>query len=200
MPARIVGDGTQSTTQLQVDSASPTAKTIEDTFVVTANSVALTPLAAASHATTSHTALVRTARRVGAAVSTEAELRAALTDGATVDLTADIYLTAVLAIARHTGIILNGHGFKVDGQRAVQCFALTASSEVTINGLTITNCAADSGAGLSVSYSTAFLNGCALTGNVASYAGGAVYAIGSNIDLSGCTLTGNSAGDRKSVV
>ena len=52
-------------------------------------------------------------------VSTQAQLTSALVTGNTVDLAADIYLSSTITITGLTSLVINGHGYKVDGQSSV---------------------------------------------------------------------------------
>lgn len=141
-------------------------------------------------------------------VSTEAELVAGIASAATLDLVADIYLTSTVKIASVTGLVINGHGFKVDGQNNVRCFSIVGHSgdptEVTFNNLAIAHgsCnvakgqSCDFGGGFLVELARLTMNACNLTDNFASYYGGGIFICShSNVTLSGCTATGNVVGE-----
>jgi len=62
---------------------------------------------------------------------------ALLTDGASVRITADIFLTSTISVSYVTGVIIDGQGlYKIDGQSTHQCLRIW-SAQVTFKGLTI---------------------------------------------------------------
>ena len=79
-------------------------------------------------------------------VSTQSELNSALASGATIELAANIALTATVNsgagvyISGKTGLVIDGMGlYEVNGQNARRCFYITGHSEVALQGLTVTN-------------------------------------------------------------
>jgi hypothetical protein len=80
-----------------------------------------------------------TQRRMVTVVSDETALNNALSNFAEIKLAAHIMLTAPIAISGLTGVVINGNGFKVDGNNAVRCFKVEVGAEVFFFNLTITN-------------------------------------------------------------
>jgi len=83
-------------------------------------------------------ALVPVTEAVAVSVSTEAGLHAAIVAGNTVELAADIDLSAPISIDGITGLVIDGNGHKIDGQGRVRCFYINNGAEVKINKLKVT--------------------------------------------------------------
>ena len=80
-------------------------------------------------------------------VSTQSDLIAALANGNTINLSNDIYLTSSGSVASEktgiiirgiTGLIINGNGFKLDGQNSVRCLYIGDQSDVSFTNLNVT--------------------------------------------------------------
>jgi hypothetical protein len=82
---------------------------------------------------------LKPAQRALATVNTAGALQVAIASGATIDIAADLLLTSSIAISGITDLVINGNGFKVDGQGSVRCFIIDGASAVTISDLIITN-------------------------------------------------------------
>ena len=52
-------------------------------------------------------------------VTTQEELQAAIADDTTIEVAADIYLSSEIDIDGITGLVINGNGYKIDGQGSV---------------------------------------------------------------------------------
>jgi hypothetical protein len=76
-------------------------------------------------------------------VTTQAELVAALANSVTIVFAADILLTSEVSIDGLTGLVINGKGFKIDGNNAVRCFRIDIGTEVAFANLTITRGSSD---------------------------------------------------------
>lgn len=85
-----------------------------------------------------------TQRRMATTVLNEAALNTALANNAEIELFTDITLTATVTISGLTGLVINGRGYKVDGNNAVICFSVLTDAEVSFIELTITNGYTDS--------------------------------------------------------
>ena len=73
-------------------------------------------------------------------VTTQEEFEAAVASDTTIEVAADIYLSSEIDIDGITGLVINGNGFKIDGQGYVtSCMWIEGGSEVTMNQLTVTN-------------------------------------------------------------
>lgn len=80
-------------------------------------------------------------RRMVTVVSDEATLKDALTnDNAEIELSVAITLTDEIDINGRTGVVMNGNGFKIDGNSSVRCFKIENNAEMSFYNLTITNC------------------------------------------------------------
>jgi hypothetical protein len=77
-------------------------------------------------------------RQMVTAVSDEAAFNTALANSAEIEVWAHITLTATITISGLTGVVINGNGFKVDGNNAVRCFKIQGGAEVSFFNLTIT--------------------------------------------------------------
>ena len=73
-----------------------------------------------------------------AVVTTEADLKANIVDGATISIGADILLTSTVNV-NNTGLSIEGNSFKIDGQEKGNCFYITSGSIVILRNMTITN-------------------------------------------------------------
>jgi hypothetical protein len=71
-------------------------------------------------------------------VSNENDLNAAISNNVTIELLANIALTAPILINGISSLIINGNGFHLDGQTQCQCLNIS-SSEVTLNDVVIMN-------------------------------------------------------------
>lgn len=90
-------------------------------------------------------------RRLTATIVTnEAGLTAALANGATIELAADILLTSTVTIDGLTNLVIDGKGFKIDGNNTVGCVAISNGATVALMDLTITR-------GSTVSWQAPFL-------------------------------------------
>lgn len=78
----------------------------------------------------------RTRRRLITTVSDENAFKNALDTDAEIELAVDIVLSATVTISGLTGVVINGRGFKVDGNSAVRCFNIS-TAEVLFSNLTI---------------------------------------------------------------
>ena len=74
-----------------------------------------------------------------AVVTTEADLKANIVDGATISIGADILLTSTVNVNNVTGLSIEGNSFKIDGQEKGNCFYITSGSIVILRNMTITN-------------------------------------------------------------
>ena len=72
-------------------------------------------------------------------MATQAEFEAGIASDTTMEVTADIDLSSQIEIDGITGLVINGNGYKIDGQGSVRCMMIEGGSEVTINELTVTN-------------------------------------------------------------
>lgn len=130
-------------------------------------------------------------------VSTQTELNNAKSNGAVLELGADIYLTATVSIISITITIDGMDTYKIDGQSTVRCFYVTgsASNVVTFQHLTITNGRTEGGAVYQESGSVVYFIVCTITNNVANNGrGGAFYVNdGAKLYLMNCTASGNTA-------
>jgi predicted outer membrane repeat protein len=74
-------------------------------------------------------------------VSDQQGLQLAIESNTTVILSQDIYLTTSISISNVEGFILNGSGFKVDGQQTVSCFTISTNFGVSVfvHDLSVTN-------------------------------------------------------------
>ena len=71
-------------------------------------------------------------------VSSEQELNSSLADNVTISIEADIYLTFTVEINTIAGLVIEGNGFKIDGQQNISCMKI-ANSSIALNNLTIIN-------------------------------------------------------------
>ena len=70
----------------------------------------------------------------------EEELKANIADDTTIDLAANINLTSSVKIVNTVGLLIEGNGFKVDGQHNGSCFAIhSGSKNIIFRNLTIMN-------------------------------------------------------------
>jgi hypothetical protein len=88
--------------------------------------------------TSSSSTVVALNRLLATTVSTQAELTAALANNARIELGADILLTSEVTINGLTGVVIDGKGFKIDGNNSVRCFNIQNGAEVALTHLTIT--------------------------------------------------------------
>jgi hypothetical protein len=120
----------------------------------------------------------------------------------TINLAADINLTSMIMITNINGLVINGNGFKIDGQSIVRCFSIAgASTNVTMNSLTISNGLATgitptvgSGGALYISdHALVSLNSCSvLNSQSAVLDGGGVYVgESSTLVMNACSLFNN---------
>ena len=72
-------------------------------------------------------------------MTTEADLKANVVDGATISIGADILLTSTVNVNNVTGLSIEGNSFKIDGQEKGNCFYITSGSIVILRNMTITN-------------------------------------------------------------
>jgi hypothetical protein len=148
---------------------------------------------------------------VSAATNTQAAVDAVSVPGALVLVSNGVYqagATVVYGVSNRLAVTkpltmqsVNGpantfiQGYGPIGPNAVRCVYLT--NRAVLSGFTLTNGATLasgyythlSGGGVWCESASAVVTNCVLTGNLASYGGGA-----SGATLNGCTLTGNSAG------
>jgi len=75
-------------------------------------------------------------RRLVTTVSDETAFNNALGTDSEIEMAADIVLAATVTISGLTGVVINGRGFKVDGNSTVRCFYIS-SAEVFFSNLTI---------------------------------------------------------------
>jgi len=71
-------------------------------------------------------------------VTTQAQLTAALANNARIELGADILITSTVSINALTGVVIDGKGFAIDGNNAVQCFNIKQSVELALMNLIVT--------------------------------------------------------------
>ena len=86
----------------------------------------------------SSSSVVVARRRLTTTVTNEAQLTAALANNATIELGANILITSKVTIGVLTGVFIDGKGFEIDGNNAVQCFLIYGAAEVTLKDLIIT--------------------------------------------------------------
>ena len=70
---------------------------------------------------------------------TETELKTYIADGGTISIGADIFLTSTVKLNGVTDLVINGNGYKIDGQNLVLCFIISSGSSVELNELIISN-------------------------------------------------------------
>lgn len=70
---------------------------------------------------------------------TEEQLKASIADDTTISIGADIYITGAVDIQNVISLLIEGRGFKIDGQRKVACFYIGSARNITLNNLTIAN-------------------------------------------------------------
>ena len=155
------------------------------------------------------------------AVTTAAELIAAISNDVTIELAADITLTATgcsgacytqaaISVTSVTGLVINGNGYTIgfgsSSSGNGRAFAIESSSDVTMNDLTIQNSYLYStsqhvfGGAISSRNSVLTMNSCILSnnkvhaasGNWGSARGGAISCSQSTCTLNACTLSENS--------
>ena len=85
----------------------------------------------------------------GWGITTEVALRNSIATNANLQLVSSIDLASEIEIVNKTGLVIDGMGHTLDGQRAVRCFNIL-ESEVTVKDLVIANgvLASSSGAGI----------------------------------------------------
>ena len=99
-------------------------------------------------------------------VDTESDLISSTSSDGFVQLGSTIRLSKTIKISKRDGLILDGNGFAIDGNKSVQCFWIT-ESRVHLNELTITNCYSSyHGGGLLIEDSFLSLMRCIITGNI----------------------------------
>jgi len=144
-------------------------------------------------------------------VSNEFEFKEALKlgDNTVIELTKDIVLDNTIRILGITGVVINGNGFKVEGENAVRCFIIDQGfqydtinghvltdippkgSAVFFNDLTITNC---NGGAVAVANSYASFTSCPFISNNNDDRAGAVKLTKSDASFTSCRFTSNNAG------
>eukprot|EP00613_Pedinella_sp_CCMP2098_P029919 CAMPEP_0171739396 /NCGR_PEP_ID=MMETSP0991-20121206/34220_1 /TAXON_ID=483369 /ORGANISM="non described non described, Strain CCMP2098" /LENGTH=482 /DNA_ID=CAMNT_0012337029 /DNA_START=276 /DNA_END=1723 /DNA_ORIENTATION=+ len=149
--------------------------------------------------------LVSGRRMLTTTVATRAELTSALTNNSVIELAADILMNPVgiegadpilmnsVEIEGLTGVVIDGNGFKLDGNNSVRCLGVIDSA-LTINNIAITRGfkSKDTGGGLFIVNSVVALFRCIITENSA-HAGGGIAIDNSDVRMTWCTITLNSA-------
>jgi hypothetical protein len=153
-------------------------------------------------------------------VSTEAAFVASLANDAFIELASNLILASSISIDGFTGVVVNGSGYKLDGNDLVRCLSIQNNAEAaifdlvitrgfsstkgggvqilaaavaTLTSVTISSSTAVNGGGLYIeASSTATLSLCNFTLNSAALGGG-LCAEDSNVILSLTTFTSNSA-------
>lgn len=104
-----------------------------------------------------------------------------------------------------SGLVINGNGFKVDGNGFYPIFTIGSSSPlkngfsspltsptVTINNLRFENCWGLIGGAMYISSGTVIMNSCSFINNKADFAGGLQIG-GGTVELINCVFDGNEA-------
>ena len=134
----------------------------------------------------------------GGGVANDASTFAAGLSG-TIDL-APYYGAIVIADPTGSVTIDGGGVVTLDVQGASGVVQVAPGTTATLENLTITGGSATSGGGV-VDHGNLTMKDCSLTGNTASYNGGAIYAEGAGeLTIDGCTIERNSAGDGGGIV
>jgi hypothetical protein len=103
-------------------------------------------------------------------VYTQNRLQSLISNYVSLTLGADIYLTSQISIDGIYSLIIDGDGYKIDGQNAVRCIYVAGySTNINLKNLVITN------------------------GNAAEYGGGGLYMTACLVSLSNCSVVVNSA-------
>lgn len=72
-------------------------------------------------------------------VSNENELRNAINDDTSIELTSNIYVNNTIVISNITSLEINGNGFAIDGQSKFRCLNITSSTLVFLHNMTVSN-------------------------------------------------------------
>ncbi len=128
-------------------------------------------------------------------VCDEAHLLAAISGGGTItfDCSGAITLTTPITITANTTIDGSGQDVTISGNHAVRVFKVNYGATLNLNGLTIANGSATSGAGV-LNYGTLALDNSTFSGNSVTCdycTGGGIFNIGA-LSVSNSTFSGNS--------
>jgi hypothetical protein len=128
-------------------------------------------------------------------VSTEAQFRAAYTDGTqtTIDLTASVNLTCPggtpTRLSGAAALTVNGHGFTINQSCASLNVLDSTNGALTLNGVTLT----DTGGGSGATGVNAASAGVTLLNSTISGMGGDGVFAGDNVSLTNSTISGSGA-------
>lgn len=73
-------------------------------------------------------------------VYNEDQLKASIQDYAIINLGNDIYIKETLKVSNVNDVLINGFGYKINGNHSVQCFNINNGSSIAIHHLQITAC------------------------------------------------------------
>lgn len=138
-------------------------------------------------------AVYDTPKNTAVTVTTLSEFNRAVKSNITINLAADIILTATIKINNIHDLVINGNEFKVNGNTKYGCFNLVESQVAFIN-IFIVNGKATNGGGIYMEKVVASMINCTVSNNVVTASGGGLYInIGSTLSMANCIVANNIA-------
>ena len=135
-------------------------------------------------------------------VTTDQELRSAITGGASIKLGADIDLSnSTLSIESNTTVAINLNGHTLDrkltkrGESGGQVITVRKGAKLNLSNGTLKGGWGGNGGGIANEGGTVELNNVTISGNTADDRGGGISNSGT-LTMKDCTITGNTSNDR----
>ena len=134
-------------------------------------------------------------------VINQRSLNAHLASGTTINLVTDIALTTMeysssgVFISGISNLVIDGKGYKINGQGAMRCFFITGDSDVVLQNLVVTNGNTEgSGGGFYINSASVTFTACIISNSTASgWGGGGLWIeYGADVTLAFCTIIDNA--------